>query len=315
MESPMVYIVVLLAAGCAVFGMASLLAPDRRAQRLGSALRVAAPSVRRGGSRLERLVARWFKDPLGTQDPNELTALKKWLLQAGYDSPQAGQTYRGSRIFLAAALAMLAFLALPLVTGLSLGQIMGIAVTGGFTGYVLPTAWVGYRRKFRQAVMQRGLPDILDLLLVCTEAGLGLDMAIAKVAEETAATQPILAADLALIVTELRAGSPRIDAMRAFAIRTGIPETNSLVNLLIQSDTLGTSMAATLRVFAADIRAHQVLRAEEQAQTVTVKLSIVLVLCLMPALVISIAAPIGFHVAHTWQGVKMPTAISTKVKP
>ena len=314
MESPMLYIVVLLATGCAVFGMAALLAPDRRMRRLGAGLRIAAPSVRRGGSRLERFVARWFKGPAGAEDTPELTVLRRWLLQAGYDSPHAGQTYRGSRIFLAAGLATLALLTLPLVTKLSLGAIMGMALVGGLIGFVLPTAWVHYRRKLRQATIQRGLPDILDLLLVCTEAGLGLDMAIAKVAEETASTQPILATDLALIVTELRAGSPRIEAMRAFAVRTGIAETTSLVNLLIQSDQLGTSMAATLRVFAADIRAHQVLRAEEQAQTVTVKLSIVLVLCLMPALVISIAAPIGFHVAHTWQGVKVPTSVSTKVK-
>jgi tight adherence protein C len=307
MNSPILYIVILLATGCAVFGAAAFIAADRRVERLGSALRVATPSVRRGGSWLERFVARWFKSALGSKDMEREATLKRRLLQAGYDSPQALQTYHGSRIVLGIGSAALALLVLPLAASLDLAMMSGGALVAGAIGFAAPAWWVGHRRRVRQAAIQRGLPDILDLLLVCTEAGLGLDMAIAKVAEETALTQPLLSADLATIVTELRAGSPRADAMRAFAVRTGIRETTSLVNLLIQSDTLGTSMAATLRVFAADIRAHQVLRAEEQAQTITVKLSVVLVLCLMPALVISIAAPVGFHVVKVWKTVKVPS--------
>jgi tight adherence protein C len=306
MNSPILYIMILLATGCGVFGTAIILAPDRRVQRLAPALRMTAPSVRRGGSGFERFVARWFKSSLGPKDIEQQNILRRWLLQAGYDSPQALQTYHGSRIVLAIGLAVLAFLVLPLVPRFAPGIVLIGALSAGAIGFAVPTWWVSYKRRARQTAIQRGLPDILDLLLVCSEAGLGLDMAIAKVAEETAATQPLLSGDLALIVTELRAGSPRIDAMRAFAARTGIRETISLVNLLIQSDTLGTSMAATLRVFAADIRAHQVLRAEEKAQTITVKLSVILVACLMPALVISIAAPVGFHVVGLWRTIKVP---------
>ena len=307
MNASVIYIIVLLATGCAVFGMAILLAPDRRVQRLGPTLRTTAPSVRRGGSGLERLVGRWFKTELGANDIGQQSAVKRWLLQAGYDSPAAVQTYHGARIVLGIGLAVLASLVLPLLPHFEAGKILIGATLAGALGFVGPTWWVSHKRSVRQTAIQRGLPDILDLLLVCTEAGLGLDMAIAKVAEETAATQPILAGDLAQIVTELRAGSPRTDAMRAFAARTGIRETISLVNLLIQSDTLGTSMAATLRVFAADIRSHQVLKAEEKAQTITVKLSVILVACLMPALVTSIAAPVGFHVVALWKQIKVPT--------
>jgi tight adherence protein C len=307
MDSLIFYIVILVATACAVFGTATLFVPDKRVQRLVPALRVAAPSVRRGGSDFERFVGRWFKNPLGPKDAEQQSTLKRWLLQAGYDSPQALQTYHASRIVLAIGLAAITVLVLPLVPHIEFGMIiMGALVAAGI-GFVAPTAWVGRARRARQSSIQRGLPDILDLLLVCTEAGLGLDMAISKVAEETAATQPILSGDLTTIVTELRAGSPRVEAMRAFAVRTGIRETTSLVNLLIQSDTLGTSMVDTLRVFASDIRAHQVLRAEEKAQTITVKLSVILVACLMPALVISIAAPVIFHVLDVWQTVKMPS--------
>jgi tight adherence protein C len=170
---------------------------------------------------------------------------------------------------------------------------------------MFPLYWVRHRRKVRQRQINEGLPDILDLLLVCTEAGLGLDTAIARVGEEMAKAQPVLSSLLMLVSAELLAGRPRAEAMRNLSVRANVERVNSLVNLLLQSDQLGSSMAATLRVFAADMRSHQLLDAEEAAQKVTVKLSIVLVACFMPALMIAIMAPIIFHIIHTWEGISL----------
>jgi tight adherence protein C len=259
-------------------------------------------SLRRGGSALERFlsfqIARRFV-PSGAQ---ERTGLKQWLLQAGYASSRASETYYAVRIVLAIALPLVAVLCIPIFApGIGTGA-LGIEMLSAAFGFMLPVFWVNRRRKSRQRRMREGLPDILDLLLVCTEAGLGLDMAIAKVGEEVVQSQPLLAENLQGITTEVRAGRSRPDAMRGFANRCGVAEATSLVNLLIQSDALGTSMATALRVFADDMRSHRLLKAEEMAQKVTVKLSLVLVGCFMPALVGAIVAPVIFNIVRTWKG-------------
>jgi len=120
-----------------------------------------------------------------------------------------------------------------------------------------------------------------------------------------AKAEPVLSGLLLLVSAELLAGRPRADAMRSFSVRAGVDRVNSLVNLLLQSDLLGSSMATTLRVFAADMRSHQLLDAEDAAQRMTVKLSIVLVGCFMPALITAIMAPVIFHIVSTWKGLPL----------
>jgi tight adherence protein C len=148
------------------------------------------------------------------------------------------------------------------------------------------------RRTRRQQAIRDGLPDILDLLLVTTEAGLGLDTAVLRVGEETSTTHPVIAKLFLQMSSELRAGRPRADAFHGFSDRCGIQETTSMVNLLVQSDRLGTSMATALRAFAEDMRAHRLLKAEEIGQKMGVKLSCVLATCFLPALLITIGAPV-----------------------
>jgi tight adherence protein C len=164
--------------------------------------------------------------------------------------------------------------------------------------------WVGHLRRRNQALVREGLPDVLDLLLVCSEAGLGLDTAIARVGAELLATRPLLARHLNQIGRELRAGRTRSDAMRGFADRTGIAETMSLVRLLIQSDTHGTSITTSLRVFSDEMRSHRMLRAEEAAQKISAKLSMVLIATFMPALFIWVVAPVAFRLLAAFTGVR-----------
>jgi tight adherence protein C len=305
----MPYVLMVLASTFAVFGIAILFAPDDRARRLaGGFIRRdnGNVSIRRGGSALDRLVTRPFAARFAPSDERERSSLKLWLLQAGYDSPQAVQTYYGFRVFLAMVLTPVAVVASTLFLPRSgFGLYFALTIVAALVGFMFPVYWVRHRRKARQRQISEGLPDVLDLLLVCTEAGLGLDTAIARVGEEMAKAQPVLSGLLMLVSAELLAGRPRAEAMRNLSVRANVDRVNSLVNLLLQSDLLGSSMAATLRVFAADMRSHQLLNAEEAAQKMTVKLSIVLVLCFMPALMIAVMAPIIFHIIHTWRGISI----------
>ena len=305
----MPYVLMVLASTFAVFGIAILLAPDDRARRLaGGFVRRdnGNVSIRRSGSALDRLVTRPFAARFAPTNERERSSLKLWLLQAGYDSPQAVQTYYGFRVCLAMIMAPLAIVAsTALLPRSGVGIYFALTIVATLAGFMFPVYWVRHRRSVRQREITEGLPDILDLLLVCTEAGLGLDTAIARVGEEMSKARPVLSSLLLLVSAELLAGRPRAEAMRTLAIRANVDQVNSLVNLLLQSDLLGSSMATTLRVFAADMRAHQLLRAEEAAQKMTVKLSIILVTCFMPALMIAVMAPVVYHIVHTWKGISV----------
>lgn len=305
----MPYVLMVLASTLGVFGIAILLAPDDRARRLaGGLIRRDGGnlSIRRSGSPLERLVTRPFAASFAPSDERERSRLKLWLLQAGYDSPQAVQTYYGFRVSIAMIMTPIAVIGSTiLLPRAGVGMYFAITILAAIVGFLFPVYWVRHRGKVRQRQISDGLPDVLDLLLVCTEAGLGLDTAIARVGEEMGKAQPVLSSLLMLVSAELLAGRPRAEAMRNMAVRANVDRVNSLVNLLLQSDLLGSSMASTLRVFAADMRSHQLLNAEEAAQKMTVKLSVVLVACFMPALMIAVMAPIIFHIIHTWQGINI----------
>lgn len=300
-------VVVFVAVVLAIYGLAAFLKPDIRWQRLDAmAPKAAAVSVRKGGSRLERLASQSFGRRLAPTDQRERANLKVALARAGYDLPTAVQAYYGIRLVLALSFAVVSLLILPIAVPSperTVSLLFSTALVAGIAGFMTPVFWTMRRRASRQRRIREGLPPVLDLLLVCTEAGLGLDMAIAKVGDEVRASEPLLGEQLNLISAELRAGRPRASAFRGFAERTGVQEVSSLVNLLVQSDTLGTSMSGTLRVVAADMRDHQLLRAEELAQKVTAKLSMVLVGCFMPALVIAIMAPVIYHIIDTWQDI------------
>jgi len=178
------YILMLLASTLAVFGVAVLLAPDDRARRLAGAL---APrdgggmSIRRGGSALDRLVTRPFASRLAPTDEHERSSLKLWLLQAGYDSSQAVQTYYGFRVALALLLTPVAIVGATVFLPRSgAGLYFALTIGAALLGFMFPVYWVRRRRLSRQRQIDDGLPDVLDLLLVCTEAGLGLDTAISR---------------------------------------------------------------------------------------------------------------------------------------
>lgn len=235
------------------------------------------------GRRFERYVA---------SGETKRSSIRRRLVRAGYMGPSAVSTYYGVRLLLAIALPIVAMVVAAFVLReVEFRQMIVLVVFSGLAGLYLPTLWVEHRIQTRQRAARNGFPDALDMLLVCVEAGLSLDAATNRVATEIGAAHPILAEQFGLVALELRAGQTREAALRNLSERVGIQEAASLVTLLLQADALGTSIAQTLRVHADEIRAKRLIRAEEAANKIPVKLSIPLVLFILPALFFAVLTP------------------------
>jgi tight adherence protein C len=166
-----------------------------------------------------------------------------------------------------------------------------MAIGGVGFGYVIPGVLLAKMAKRRQHRVQLAIADALDLLVISVEAGLGLDQAITRVADELTASHPDLAEELRLVNVELRMGKDRSDALRNLADRTGVEDLSALVTMLIQTDKFGTSIAQSLRVFADSLRTKRRQRAEEAAAKTGVKLVFPLVFCIFPAIWIVTIGP------------------------
>jgi tight adherence protein C len=216
-----------------------------------------------------------------------VSALRLQLIQAGYTGQAAVAVYLGSRIALPIGLAGTSVFFLSVLGMTSFAGIMATMWFGG-VGYIVPTFFVKSRIRRRQKEMQRALPDALDLLVVCVEAGLGLNQALVRVSEEIERLSPVLSEQLALVNLEIRAGTPRDEAFRNMGDRTGMEDIRSLMAMLIQTDRFGTSVATALRVHADTMRTKRRQRAEEAAAKTTIKLVFPLVLFIFPAMFVVI---------------------------
>ena len=210
------------------------------------------------------------------KSPKEMGRVQRRLAAAGYHGTKPITIYFGAEIGLAVVLGMATFGAL------GRGGIL-LAIGAAFLGYMLPSMFVQRKTALRQKEIQNGLPDALDLLIVCLEAGLGIDQAILKCGEELAIPYPALGEELRLLNVETRAGKPRIEAFRNFSRRSQVEDVRALVAMLIQTDKFGTSVAQALRTFAEVSRTKRRQRAEEKAAKLGVKLVFPLVFCLFPA--------------------------------
>jgi tight adherence protein C len=181
--------------------------------------------------------------------------------------------------------------ALALVTGLaSLGPFFVYLMTLG-VGFLAPDFWLGKKIKKRQKKINRGLPDVLDLLVICMEAGLSLDQATARTAQELNQSQPELCDELNIVVLEQHAGRGRADAWKHMAERTGVESVRNLVSMLVQTEQFGTSIAKVLRVHSDSLRVQRVQMIEELASKTSVKLVFPLVLFIFPALFLVTLGP------------------------
>jgi len=212
------------------------------------------------------------------RSPKELGALRLRLVQAGYRRDEALTIFFGIRVTF--ALLLFAVLSTSIVTRPNITFALG----GLGFGYLLPGMALARRAKARAHKIRLALADMLDLLVVSVEAGLGLDQAIQRVGSELAFAYPELSDELRLINLELRAGKARAEALRNLADRTGVDDLSSLVTMLIQTDKFGTSVAQSLRVYSETLRTKRRQRAEEAAAKTGVKMVFPLVFCIFPAI-------------------------------
>jgi len=223
----------------------------------------------------------------GRKDSSEV---RQFLIQAGYVDPGAVAIYWATRVVLAMSFIAGALFLMPLL-GLSATQVLMSVVWLGGLGWVGPVFYVRSRLKARQKELQKAMPDMLDMLVVCVEAGLGLNQALVRVSDEIDHVSLVMSEQLALVNLEMRAGTPRDEALKNLADRTGLADMKSLVSMLIQTDRFGTSVADALRVHSETMRTKRRQRAEEAAAKTTIKLVFPLVLFVFPAMFVVVLGP------------------------
>lgn len=237
------------------------------------------------------------------KDEKEVSHIQGLFLQAGLRSRNAVVMFFGMKVIFAIFL-LTCFLLIRLFMYRDMEFIptatIAILVTG--VGFYVPNFWLNFVVSDRRGKMTLGFPDALDLLVVCAEAGMGLDAAIRRVGEEIRLSNRVVSDEFRMLNLELRAGKSRRDALRNLAVRTGLEDVNSLTTLLIQTDKFGTSVAQALRVHADSMRTKRTQRVEEIAARLPVKLLFPTIFCIFPSLFLVILGPALIQVFRMWKG-------------
>jgi tight adherence protein C len=254
--------------------IAAVITPESKRRNLRETIRQTGTSLGGMVEHIERVLPK---------SQAEVSVTQQRLIRAGFRKDAAVNYFYAAKV-----LVPLLFLLLALVSGF--GSFVIDAVALGL-GFLAPDFWLGRRISKRQASIRRGLPDVLDLLVICIEAGLSLDQATARTAEELQKAHPAISDELNIVVLEQRAGRPRADAWKHFAERTDVDSVRNLVSVLAQSEQFGTSIAKTLRVHSDTLRTQRRQRVEEQAAKTTVKLVFPLVLFIFPSLFLVALGP------------------------
>ena len=241
-----------------------------------------------------------FLDKLGQkkvqQTPSSYSPLRIRFLQAGLRGPMVPSVFWGTKLMLSMALPILFF-----ITRFSFSNFFDTFLTTNHTiliyvvlaliGFYLPALWLSDRISRRKVRLQHSLPDALDFMVVCVEAGLGLNAAISRVSEEIAPSHKDLGEELKIVNLEIRAGKARRDALRNFALRSDIEDVRQLVTVLIQTERFGTSLTQALRVFSDSFRQRRSEIAEERAHKLPVKLVFPMMLFIFPSIFVVAGAP------------------------
>lgn len=294
----MVFIAVAVASGAVASMVLSRAAPERRRLRelQGEAPTGLVFENRRLMDTLSPIAERLAT--IVPKSPRQLSYLRRRLTTAGYRNLSAAIWFSAAKLLLPIVLGGAVFVIFGPVRGW-----MGTAAAA-LVGFMAPELWLGRQTRQRQKAIRNGLPDALDLFIVCLEAGSSLDQAILKASEELEIAHPPLADELRLITTEVRAGKPRLEAFKNFADRTRVADVRSLVSTLVQTDRFGTSVAQALRTHAEVSRTKRRQRAEERAAKVGVKLVFPLVFFLFPALYVVILGPAAIRIIGVFAGLR-----------
>jgi tight adherence protein C len=247
---------------------------------------------------IKRIIARFSSFGKMAQKDTEETALKKMLIHADFRSPSAPTIFYGIKGI--SALLLPIPLILFFITRSQLTPVtLLVTIVIGYVGYSLPQFVLSRLVRSRQDRIDRALPDVIDLFVICMEAGLSLQPTINRVADEIRSVCEEFYTELQITAGEMRTGIPRDAALRNLGKRTGVDSLQSLVTLMIQSEKLGTSLAQSLRAHAEFTRTQRTLRAEEMAQKLPVKIVVPLVFFILPAMFIVIIGPGAIQMAKT----------------
>lgn len=272
---------------------------EAMAQRLSDV--VAPRSSRKGMKNVFKYANSSLSDAMGQlqrilpRSQAETSVVQQRLIRAGYRTETAPKYLYGAKVATPIFLCLLF-----LVSGMgSFNPFIMYAFALGM-GFLAPDFWLGRKIKQRQSKINRGLPDVLDLLVICIEAGLSLDHATARTAQELEKPQPAIADELGVVVLEQRAGVSRGDAWKHFSERTAVDSVRNLVNILIQSEKFGTSVAKTLRTHSDTLRTQRRQKVEELAAKTTVKLVFPLVFFIFPSLFLVTLGPAAIVMADSF---------------
>jgi tight adherence protein C len=229
------------------------------------------------------------------QSPKDVTVMQRRLIRAGIKNPNALKMLYGSKVVLG--------IALPLLTGVAVagassdaGNKFAAILAAGAAGFFGPNEYVRRMSARRQHEIARGLPNALDLLVVCVESGLGLDQAILQVSKELDQAHPEISEEFGMVNLELKAGKRRVEALRNLAERTGVDDLKKLVAVLIQADRFGTGVAVSLRAHADFMRIQTRQVAEEKAAKLGVKLIFPIFFCILPSLFVVTVGPVAMKI-------------------
>jgi tight adherence protein C len=230
----------------------------------------------------------------------DLFETRQKLIQAGYRRQNAAPIYYSLRVLSMVVGAVIVLAVLPSLQGRNL--VVWVLLGGGFF-WMLPAGVLRRKIRLRKKEIQKALPDSLDMLVVCVEAGLGLNQALVRVSDEVETMSPVLAEELQIVNLEMRAGTPREDALRNLGERTDVADLRSLATMLIQTDRFGTSIAQALRVHSDTLRTKRRQRAEEAAAKTTIKLVPPLVFFIFPAIFVVVLGPAMIHLINELGGI------------
>jgi len=231
------------------------------------------------------------------KDKEELSGIQKKLASAGYRKRNSPVIFYGAKLILTAFIPVsFSLLKIIFIKAIPSFHFMAISISLALIGFYLPNAWLNLMITKRKEKILKGFPDALDMMIVCVEAGMGMDAAISRTGKEMQLSNGEVAEEFNLLSLELRAGKARKDALRNLAKRIDLEEVNSLVSLLIQTDRFGTSIAQALRTHSDAMRVKRYQKAEELAAKLPVKLVFPLLLFIFPTLFVVLVGPAAIRI-------------------
>jgi tight adherence protein C len=301
--SQLLFLLIVFAIVCGLATLAMVFfSPRSLRERLAVFMGTAEITQLENGGWVERVakVAQPFTRLSVPHEGWEKSALRTLFMNAGWRTPAASTLYFAAKTVLALGLPGVVALALALSSHMPAGQALLLLLFAcAALGYYIPNLVLARIAKRRRRDIFETIPDAIDLLTVCVEAGLSLERSLIKVAAEIHIKSLVLAQELQLVLMEMRAGFTKEKALRNFALRSGVEDVDTLVAMLIQSERFGTSMGASLRVYSDNLRTKRRMVAEEKAAKIALKLMFPLIFCIFPIVLMVLIGPAAIKIVRT----------------